>query len=94
MRPSENSPRYSVFLTKQADKDLAKLPHGDRSRVLDSIEALAHWPDHGQDVKKLVDVRPTTFRLRRGNWRARFEVRDDLRRILIRRVLPRPKTYS
>lgn len=49
---------YVVAVTRQAQRDLADLPGKDRDRMLDSIEALAGWPHHGQDVKKLRGDRP------------------------------------
>jgi len=85
--------RYRVLLTRRAQKDLAGVPQAERGRVVESLAALESWPNHGQDVKKLVDEFPATYRIRRGNWRARFQVDDESKTILIRRVLPRQRAY-
>lgn len=67
-----------VVTTRDAAKDLARLPLTDRDRIARRIEAYADAPDAtGHDVVPLAGS-PGLFRLRSGDWRVIFE-RDEAR---------------
>jgi mRNA interferase RelE/StbE len=71
-----------IVTTRDAAKDLAKLPNADRERVERRIEAYAEAPEAaGHDVIPLAGARGL-FRLRSGDWRVIFELDGDEMRIL------------
>lgn len=60
---------YELRFTKDAEKDLARLPRADARRIMAKLEALALDPLAAQaGVTKLVEREG--YRLRSGNWRA------------------------
>lgn len=75
----------------RARRDLKRLDPPVRRRVVDAVN---HFAQTGEgDVVQLVNVKPPEYRLRIGDWRARF-ARDDERPLLhVLRVLPRGKAY-
>jgi mRNA-degrading endonuclease RelE of RelBE toxin-antitoxin system len=80
-----------VRFAARADRDLGRLDHPVRQRVISAIERLAA-DDPRLDVRKLTGT--SEQRLRVGDWRVRF-VRDSSRRqIVILRILPRGRAYD
>lgn len=75
----------------RARRDLKRLDPPVRRRVVDAVD---HFARTGEgDVVRLVNVKPSEYRLRVGDWRVRF-ARDEERPLLhVLRVLPRDKAY-
>ena len=57
---------YDVRLGRGVAKQLAGLPRQYRVRIVERLERLAEWPDHGQDVSPLRGEFRGLFRLRIG----------------------------
>lgn len=71
-----------IVTTRDAAKDLSKLPGADRERAMRRIEAYAEEPEGaGHDVVPLAGTRGL-FRLRSGDWRVIFELGEGGMRIL------------
>ncbi len=68
-----------IALTRDAAKELARLPATDRDRVERRIEAYAEAPGH--DVIALAGARGL-YRLRSGDWRVIFELEEERMPIL------------
>lgn len=68
-----------IALTRDAAKELARLPATDRERVERRIEAYAEAPGH--DVIALAGARGL-YRLRSGDRRVIFELEEERMRIL------------
>lgn len=82
---------YGLVYTARALRDLKKLDKPTGARIVTALERYA-TTGHG-DVKKLTDVAPPEYRLRVGDYRARFQ-RDDAAAVLtVLRVLPRDEAY-
>ncbi len=65
---------YHVEISKEADKQISKLPKRDQLRVLNAIFSLADDPrPHG--YKKL-EYYNEYFRYRVGNYRIIYQIRD------------------
>ena len=79
---------YEVEFKPRAVKDLESIPRDDRRRVVERIEMLSNALQG--DVKKLTNFSPE-YRLRVGNYRILFEVKND--KVVIYRVLPRKDAY-
>ncbi|HEY0734429.1 MAG TPA: type II toxin-antitoxin system RelE/ParE family toxin [Herpetosiphonaceae bacterium] len=64
---------YSVKITRNAQKELGRLPTSDYERVLTAIQALAAAP-RPRGCKKLEDS--DFWRIRIGQYRVIYEIRD------------------
>ena len=63
-------------------RDLKHVPEADRRRMRDRLAAYAATPrDPRHDVAKLVN-RPELYRLRAGDWRAIFQLKGEVVRVL------------
>lgn len=82
---------WRIVLAAPAQKDLEKVPVADHRRVMNRLAALAADPTTA-DIKKL-EGKEAGWRLRVGDWRVRFEFRDEERAIVVLRVLPRRDAY-
>lgn len=80
-----------VEFTRSALKELAGIPAKDRSRIRQSIEALA-TDAPGLDVKKLQGA-TDEYRLRVGDWRVLFVKEADRLIIIIIAVRHRREAY-
>jgi len=85
---------YSVRLTREAARELARLPERQRARMLERVRRLADWPAHGLDTRPLRGELAGLYRLRSGAYRALFTVRDAERVIVVERVRPRESIYG
>ena len=65
---------YKVFITASAEKTLKKLPLPDMRRIAAAIASLAIDP-LPQGVKKLSGFQHT-YRIREGNYRVIYEIRN------------------
>lgn len=81
----------SVEWTRPALKDLRSMDSGMVDRVLEAVTRLAAT-EQG-DVVRLTNVRPTTFRLRVGDWRVLFAFDGPPGVVRVLRVLPRGEAY-
>lgn len=70
--PGEPAPGFprTLVLTAAAARQLRKLPADVRDAVADALAAYA--ATGAGDIKRLVSVRPPEYRLRIGEYRARF----------------------
>ena len=78
---------YRVFETKIFCEDLAAIQPPDLSRKLAEkltsyvYPQLAHQPQYGPNIKKLVQVRPETWRYALGAWRLFYAI-DERGRVV------------
>lgn len=75
--------------TAPALKDMAQLDGAVARRVKQTLERFAETG--AGDVRKLQGVDPPEFRLRAGDWRIRFQLRDDA--ICVLRIRNRKEAY-
>ena len=80
--------KYTVEITKRANKDLKNIPKRDIKRIIDKINEMKDGLKG--DIKKLSNYTPE-YRLRHGNWRVLFEVEGD--KIVIYRIINRKDAY-
>ena len=81
--------RYQVELKPRARKDLRRIPKPDAARVVDALEKLED--DLTGDVKRLAAFAPE-YRLRVGDYRVLFEIRES-NRVVVYRVRHRRESY-
>jgi mRNA interferase RelE/StbE len=83
--------KYDVQITKQAEKTLLKLSDHDEAAIRKKIDALANDPrPHG--VKKLKG-QDDLHRIRVGNFRVIYAIRDAELVVLVVRVADRKDAY-
>lgn len=80
--------RYSIEISKRAEKDLAAISKADAQDIADAIFGL----EDGLvgDIKKLTNFSPE-YRLRVGKYRILFEVAGN--KAIIYRILHRKEAY-
>ena len=84
---------HSIRIHKKALKTLKKLNRVDRQRIKTRISQLADNP-YPADVEKLEPGHFGFFRIRVGNYRFIYEVKDDLLLILVLTVDDRKHVYK
>jgi len=69
-----------VTLSRTAAKALRRLPPQDAKALLAKLD---HWARTGQGDVRPLTGEPGLFRLRHGDWRAIFELREGVLVLLI-----------
>ena len=80
--------KYLIAWQLRARKDLSRLDHSVRDRVIDAVSRLS---EDQSGVRRLEGYKPPLFRIRVGDWRVLFTIEADV--ATIQRVLPRDKAY-
>ena len=82
--------KYRIELKKSVLKDVDSLPKRDLQRILAAIESLADDPRPPQS-KKLSGQEQ--YRLRQGNYRILYSIKDDLLIVFVVAVGQRKEIY-
>jgi len=82
--------KYRIELKKSVLKDFDSLPKKDLQRILVAIESLADDPRPPQS-KKLSGLEQ--YRLRQGNYRILYSIKDDLLIVFVVAVGHRKEIY-
>ena len=81
---------FSIRIKGSAAKELERIGKVDRSRLVEAIERLSESPFQGNALRgELRGLR----RLRVGDYRVLYEVRDDMLTVLVVRVAHRRDVY-
>ena len=84
---------YRVEMSREASKTLQRMPRNTALLIRAKIGALADNPHaRNNNVKKLA-ARPG-YRLRVGEWRVIYDLRDALRILAVERIAPRGSAYE
>ena len=82
--------RYSITIKRSAARELQRVPLSDRRRVTQAIDRLADSPTAGSPLKGgLKGIR----RLRVGDYRVLYEVKETALLVLVVRVAHRRNAY-
>jgi mRNA interferase RelE/StbE len=84
---------YRVRFAERVEKDLNRLPVNTRRCVVDRIDALANDPRPRQ-AKPLHGSLKGRWRLRVGDYRVIYEIRDDVLVVLVISVGARSGVYG
>ena len=83
---------YEILFTRQADRALRKMPRNTTRLIREKLDQLAQDPyARNPNVTKL-QGRPG-YRLRVGDWRVIYELKDDRLVIMVLKVAPRGGAY-
>jgi len=81
---------YTVKLIPQAEKKLDSFQADLRDRIIDALERLKNNP-RPSGCKKLKSL--DAYRIRVGDYRVVYEIRDDVLVVLVIRVAHRKDVY-
>lgn len=84
-------PRYRIELSRGAEKALAALPGEARRRIASKIDALAENP-RPPGTKKLTGE-DDLYRVRVGDYRVVYEIRDRVLIVLVLNIGHRREVY-
>jgi mRNA interferase RelE/StbE len=82
---------YRVLLERGAERDLSRLTSEIHERVIAAIQALAMNP-RPPGCRKLAGSK-TDWRIRIGDYRAIYEITDQIRVVRINRIRHRREVY-
>ena len=86
--------KYQIKVDKQASKALAKLPKKAQRQVADKISDLAEDP-FPQDCMPIGSVkRNDVYRIKSGDYRIGYQVKEDVILILVLRIGHRKDFYK
>jgi len=81
---------YKIFFKSSVEKDLRGIPRADLKKILSKIAKLAHNPrPHG--CEKLAGH--DRYRIRQGNYRVVYSIKDDELVVWVFRVAHRKDVY-
>lgn len=85
---------YTIEISGAASSFILKLSKKDRSRVEERIESLAGDPrPHGSTKLKLSKDKGALYRIRSGNYRIVYTIKDDILLVLVTEVGHRREIY-
>jgi len=80
--------RFSVQLTQSASDDLNRIPDELRAKILSAIQGLSSNPFlSGGDIKKLKGFKAPLYRLRSGDFRIVYQIKDPV--VTVMRIIDR-----
>ena len=82
---------YNILISASAEKALKKIPKKDRIKIVRLIQTLAISP-FPQGVRKLMDEQ-SVYRVRQGNYRVIYELKNKKLIILILKIGHRKDMY-
>ena len=83
---------YKIQVEKKAQKDLDAIPEKFRKAIYEKVKSLAENP-RPEGVKKLKGNKSTEYRIRHGDYRIIYEIKDHVLIILIVKVGHRRNIY-
>ena len=83
--------RWTVRLSKTAERELKGLDRQTQTRIVEALRALAVDPEHGPNVQKLTGVE--RWRRRVGDYRIIYELHQDVVVVLVLTIAHRREVY-
>ena len=68
---------YKIQISKTATKFLSKVPKKDQEKIAIRIKELSNDP-RSDEVIKLTNIQPDTYRARQGDYRIKFHIHDEI----------------
>lgn len=82
--------RYRLVFRKSVARDMRRIPNRDLRRILDAVEALSENPRPAGAEKLSGQER---YRLRQGEYRVVYEIKDDAVIVVVVRIGHRKDVY-
>lgn len=83
--------QYKIHINKSVSKDFKQIPKKDAQRILNAIQSLANEPRPPQSKKLSGQER---YRLRQGNYRILYSIKDEELIICVVKVGNRRDVYK
>jgi len=84
---------YKVNLSHSAEKSLAKIPRRDREKIIEKIEGLQLEPRPEGYAKLKGYFNPSLYRIRHGDYRVVYTIRDEVLLVLVVEIGNRKEIY-
>ena len=81
-----------VLLSREAQREIAELPKVIRARLYEVLGRLQRWPEVS-GAKPLRGELSGCYRMRTGDWRVVYEIRDNVSLVLVVAVGHRREIY-
>ena len=85
---------YKILFSSGAEKTLVKMEKDASKRILNALEKLRNDPFEHPHTKKMKGVEENIYRLRVGDYRVIYEIKNDELMIYVIRVGPRGDIYK
>ena len=82
---------YTVRMSNRAAREFRKMDRRDQVRIAARIDQLAKRP-RPDDVTKLAGVEDV-YRIRSGDYRILYQIRDEEMLVIVARIAPRGQAY-
>jgi len=84
---------YTIYISKGAEKDLAKIPANTTKKIVSTIDGLENNP-RPRGSKKLKGSEENFWRVRVGDYRIVYLIEDTIKVIDIRKIGHRKDVYE
>lgn len=84
--------KYTVEISESAEKSLEKIPKRDRLKILEKIDGLEQDPIPAGSVK-LKGYKEVLYRIRSGDYRVVYSIKQDILIILVVEIGHRREIY-
>jgi mRNA interferase RelE/StbE len=86
--------KYKVLFSSEAEKSLVKLDKTIIKRIFNSLEQLRTDPFNNSNTKKMKGKEGIYYRMRVGNYRVIYEIKNNELIIFVVRLGPRGDIYK
>jgi mRNA interferase RelE/StbE len=83
--------KYKIEIKRSAVKEIKRLPQNDLKKIISKISSLANNPRPDGCVKLSADEK---YRIRVGNYRVLYEIRDLLLIVTVVKIAHRKDVYD
>ena len=83
--------QYSIQFTKSAQKELRRIPKKDQLRIITRIQELSRDP---RPVKGKKLTNEEKYRVRQGNYRILYQIKDEELIIVLVKIRHRKEAYE
>lgn len=84
--------KYEVEISESAEKSLEKIPKKDRYKIIEKIDALEQDPTPAGSIK-LKGYKEVLYRIRSGDYRVVYSIKQEVLTILVVEVGHRREIY-
>lgn len=82
---------YNLVIPRTVEKQLNRIPHPHRTRILSRLQQLQTDP-HARETLKLAG-KTDEYRIHAGNYRIRYQIEDDSQSVILLHCLHRKDIY-